>query len=389
MLAEIQSARLTNINEVINAEQTPICLPNEPKLTQYKNSVWEGRSRPNNHSINEFLKTERIRSKSDELTSGSASIVSSEKPKDILDINWANIHDWVANWGVLPLDERLLIKALLTSDLEENANRYGLKCLNLGSHLLQCVGMDMTNIIGNGVCAIRSNLRDEFGYYSDRCANNRALDPGTCRRAFSKFLGDNEPQKLFKAGKVAFHAVVNSDESFCPLGKDIMAYKEKLWKFYGKTTEVFRKLKKKKLVTHMIYVHEMAIRSLLEKEMNPHTHVMFFFEDNHCGDDELEWSAREIVAEFNRTAELGVMSPSTKKGESEEHRIKIQKRWNKGTKSSVGYYFRVYSTVQNYLKEITPNNIRELNLATRETWWTVKELMSGKAQRRFGYTRIR
>lgn len=390
MSLAIESAKLTRIEEIlVTRETSPVENP-PPKLTQYKNSVWEGESAPTEYTIAKFIETEQSRTHSDELVSSKASTVSSKPVKDILDINWANPRDWVRNWKVIPLDERLLIKTLFTSPLAKNGNRYGLKRFNLGSHLMQCIGVDMTNIIGNGICAVKSNLINELGYYSDYCANNRAMDPKTCRRAFAKFMKDNNPQKLFESGYVAFHAVVNSGETLKHLDNDIESYKKKLWSFYGKNCKVFRKLKKKKLVSYMIYVHEMSTRNLLSKELNPHTHVMFFFKDPGLGGSELEWMSREIVREFNNISEEGIMSPSTEVvGDSGERAVRVAKKWNSNTKKSVGYYFRVCSTVENYLKEITPENIRELNIATRENWWVVRQLMSGKSQRRFGYTRIR
>lgn len=384
MLCTYESARISSIEEFRGLpEETPSVETPEPKLSQYKNSVWEGKSAPNEYSITNFLAIEQERTKSDELETGAATITSPGKARDILDINWANLRDWIRNWRVIPLNERLLVKALLTSSLRDNSNRYALKRYNLGSHLLQCIGVDMTNIIGNGVCAVRSNLKDDTGLYSDYCANNRALDPQTCRRAFASFSKAYDLSSLYREGYVSFHVVVNSSMDLRKVGPKIDDYKKKIWKFYRENSDAFRWLRRKKLVDHVVYVHELSTQSILEGELNPHTHAMFFFKDPRCGAEELQWMAREVAREFNGRFEDRSMSPDTEMTEEGVRDVRIQTRWNRRTRLSVGYYFRVASTVKNYLAEITPENIRELNKATQENWRDIKYLMSGKGQRRF------
>jgi hypothetical protein len=384
MLCNYETARLSSLEEFRElTEETPSNKTPEPKLSQYRNSVWEGKSSPNEYSLTNFLEVERERTRNDELETGAATISSSGLARDILDINWANLKDWIRNWRVIPLNERLLLKALITSPLQKNGNRYALKQKNLGSHLLQCIGVDMTNIIGNGVCAVRSNLVDETGRYHNDCANNRALDPKTCRRAFAYFLKDYNIPLLYKKGYVSFHTVVNSSRDLRKVDRETECYKKKIWKFYKENSDAFRWLRRKKICQHIIYVHEISTQSILERELNPHTHVMFFFKDPKCGPEELQWMARKIVGEFNERFTDRAMSPDTEMNEDDAREVRIQTRWNSATERSIGYYFRVASTVRNYLSEITPENIRELNKATQENWRDVKYLMSGKGQRRF------
>lgn len=386
MHAVLENSRINTLEEFERLEPIEES-PAPPKLNYYRNSVWEGESKPNDYSVEKFLETEETASRSEELRSGQARVTSDLPVRDMWDINWANIKDWIHNWRVVPLNERLLIKAVLTSSLEGNANRNGLKTFNLGSHLLQAIGTDLTNIVGNGTCAVRSNLMYEGSYYHNDCLNNRVLDPKTSRRAFSAYMKENNIEKLYQEGYSSFHAVVNSGEDLRWLRGQTSAYGDRLWSFYQENVKKFRWLKGQGLVDYYIYSHEMSSRNLLEKEFNPHTHVMFFLPRTGLGPDDDQWRAREIAREFNLSGAQGVMSPDTElNGGSRE--IRFQTKWGSSVRGSIGYYFRAYSTVGNYLKEIRPDNIRELNLATREYSRTVDELMSGKHRRIFGGTRM-
>ena len=98
---------------------------------------------------------------------------------DKYDLNWVSIDDYKSNWNILSSEDKSLVGSLLSSDLHKNKNRFGLKKLNLESHLLLNIGCDMTNIVNNGRDSVLSNLKGLDGRYSEQCLYNRTVDPKT------------------------------------------------------------------------------------------------------------------------------------------------------------------------------------------------------------------
>jgi hypothetical protein len=122
-------------------------------------------------------------------TSLSSSPVSvrSSVVRDKHDLNWVSLEDYCAHWDKLDKASQDSICALVDSDLSSNRNRFGLKKLNLESHLLLNIGCDMTNIVNNGFSSVTTNLKYSDGSYDTKCVYNRTVEAKTNVRAYNAF----------------------------------------------------------------------------------------------------------------------------------------------------------------------------------------------------------
>ena len=278
------------------------------------------------------------------------------------DLNWTSLENYLEHWDILSREDQLSLRALVHSDLHGNANRFGLKKLNLESHLLLSLGCDMSNIVNNGKDAISSNLLymgAELGY-SRACLDNRGVDPKTCYRAARKFRKEHSVEALFKAGFVAFQCVISSDESYRK------ADREKYHSFYRENAAMFARWVKRKKILSLVYSHEVSVDSILEQKYRPHTHLIFFVPRA------LEYDVRALEEEFNARFPDRVLS-FARDDVSGVFEPKVAKKF-KDIERSLDYLHRCYSLADQYTREVRNDNIRELNKKTVETYHTLIEL---------------
>lgn len=286
------------------------------------------------------------------------------------DLNWTSLENYLEHWDTLSREDQLSLRALVHSDLHGNANRFGLKKLNLESHLLLSLGCDMTNIVNNGKDAISSNLLAmgaELGY-SRACLDNRAVDPKTCLRAARKFSKEHSVASLFKAGFVSFQCVISSDDTYRK------ADREKYHEFFRENASMFARWVKRKKIYSLVYSHEVSVDSILGQKYRPHTHLIFFVPRVPGGDYssvrmlEEEFNARfsDRVLSFVRDDVSGVFEP------------KVAKKF-KDIERSLDYLHRCYSLADQYTREVRSDNIRELNRKTVETYHTLIALFRSES----------
>jgi hypothetical protein len=280
------------------------------------------------------------------------------------DLNWTSLENYLEHWDTLSREDQLSLRALVHSDLHGNANRFGLKKLNLESHLLLSLGCDMTNIVNNGKDAISSNLLymgAELGY-SRACLDNRGVDPKTCLRAARKFSKEHSVASLFKAGFVAFQCVISSDDTYRK------ADREKYHEFFRENASMFARWVKRKKILSLVYSHEVSVDSILGQKYRPHTHLIFFVPRVPGGD----YSVRMLEEEFNARFSDRVLS-FVRDDVSGVFEPKVAKKF-KDIERSLDYLHRCYSLADQYTREVRSENIRELNKKTVETYHTLIEL---------------
>jgi hypothetical protein len=335
--------------------------------------------------------------------SSTSTTVSSPDPlSGRYDINWLNPEDYLRNWEKLTKEERLSFRSIVMSDFVSNSNRYGLKTRNLEDHLLLHLGCDMKNILNCAKDPVKSNLRspgyvDEYdvfhkGNFDSSCVKNRTVDPKTCTRAYHKFSKEFDVEKLFKSGFVCYQGVIRSDSSLRHMGADPLDYKKRVHDFFRSNTAFLSKLcvKKKRIFSYM-YSNEVSVDSILHQAYRPHTHVIFFLQKTKKNNDQslLVEDLEELFNNSFKDRELSVLR------HFKDMDLVPKKVSNyKDIKNAVSYLFRAYSLAENYMREVRPSNIRELNLQTVKTYrnliWLFKaeEANGLKGVRRFNSSYI-
>ena len=326
-----------------------------PNRSNYKLS--SSVSKPSQASIDGFLCSSSYVSSSER---------SSREVYSKHDINWTSLEDYLANWDKLSLDDQESLKALVESDLYSNANRFGLKKLNLESHLLLSLGCDMTNIVNNGKDAVSSNLlsKDSLNY-SSSCLDNRAVDAKTCLRASRKFEKEHSVEALFKSGLVAYQCVISPEGTFQKPDRE--SYQE----FFRTNASVFAGWSKRRKILSYVYSHEVSVDSILSQIYRPHTHLIFWIEKGKS--EELQkHHVQSLEEEFNslftdRSLSYTLSETSLGYAPRESKTLKDISR-------SIGYLHRCYSLADQYTREVRSTNIQELNRKTVETYHTLIEL---------------
>ena len=296
-------------------------------------------------------------------------------------MNWCNIDSYVRNWNKLSREDKLAVKALLHSDLTNNANRFGLKRKDLEVHLLLNIGCDMTNIVNNGKDSVRSNLLSMNGTYSSECLDNRAVDPKTCRRFANKFKKDYDVEKLFKSGFVAYQAVITMNSSVTL--SDPLEAKEKIQLFFRENALMLSRLcHKKKMIPSYLRSHEISVSSITKGLYDPHTHLLFFVEKGTTD------------ASLSLIEELFNLEFSDRKLEilrNDDLSFKCGKTF-KSIEKSVDYLFNSYSLASQYLREAREDNLPALNKATVECYhnliWLLRADSEHQGVQRFGKSHI-
>jgi len=294
------------------------------------------------------------------LRSSSSNIRYSGLVRNKYDLNWLSVDDYFAHWSFLSLDEKVSLRMLCLSS-KRNRNSVGLKKRNLDAHLLLHLGCDMTNILNSGSKnAIVTNLKSPTTtLYSSDCVNNRVVDPKTCVRAYQKFKKTYDVDKLFKMGLVAYQAVISSDSSYRSL-KDAEAQKERYLEFFKENTSYFSWLSNKsKKICSYIYSHEVSVDSITDGKYRPHTHVIFFlpkgssYEAEKIMELESKFNSEYLDRKMSFVCENDLPSPS---------------RTIEDIETSISYFCRAYSLADQYLREVTADNIPELNRRTVECY---------------------
>jgi hypothetical protein len=307
------------------------------------------------------------------------------------DINWCSIDDYIDNWHLLSKEDQLSLRSLCLSDLKGNANRYGVKKLNLESHLLLHIGCDTTNIVNNGRDAVASNLRNpKTRDYSKFCLEDRTVDPRTCRRVYSKFHKDHDLGLLFKSGFVCYQAVVVADESYKTLGSSPEEAKERIHKFFKENSTEFSRLSnKKKKIYSYLYSNEISVDSILSGKYRPHTHIIFFLPKAMLVSEQQE-SVERLEERFNSRFSDRVMR--VQRSEYDSRMLPTMVDSFEDIANSVNYLFRAYSLSDQYIREARSTNIRELNKATVECYrnliWLFKPTEKGEGIHHSRHSRI-
>lgn len=328
----------------------------------------------------------------DPMFSSSAALVrSSSAVTGRYDLNWCSPSDYRDNWEKLSSEDKLTYRKLILSDTYGNANRYGVKKLNLESHLLLSVGCDMTNIVGNGRNAVLTNLKDPVSkLYASKCLHERATDPKTCLRASKEFIKSHNLELLYKQGFVAYQAVVSVDLPVQVGPSDELAKKSAFQSFFKGNCEAFRKLQKKKKIYSYVYSHEISVDSILQGVYRPHTHILFFLPKE--SKPVILDKVRLFEAEFNSMFSDRTMSVDQIDSDGEFVPKAVSKAAN--AERTVGYFYRAYSLANQYMREIRSDNVRTLNTATVEcyrrlVWFLQAEEANGlKGVRRTGCSNI-
>jgi hypothetical protein len=304
-------------------------------------------------------------------------------------MNWLSIDSYVKNWTRLSREDQLSIRSLLLSDLNGNANRFGLKRKDLEAHLLLNIGCDMTNIVNNGKDSVASNLLSGSGAYSSECLDNRAVDPKTCRRFASAFKRDYSVEKLFKAGFEAYQAVITLDSSVHLSLQNSLEAKKQIQDFFkSNALQLSKMCHKKRLLPSYLRSHEISVSSLLEGEYEPHTHLMFFVPSSSKKDySDHQESLRLVEEEFNRhfsDRKLEILRDSDGDFKCGKTFASIEK--------SIDYLFNAYSLASQYIREIRADNIERLNKATVECYhnliWLLRADTDCSGVQRFGKSHI-
>lgn len=284
------------------------------------------------------------------------------------DLNWLAVDDYLANWDILSRESQSSLRLLILGD-RRNANRFGLKKLNLEAHLLLSIGCDMTNILNNGRDAVSSNLRNPdtaYNSYSSECVDNRTVDPKSCWRAYGKFKKTYCVEALFKAGFVAYQAVVSSDSSYRKPDQ------EKYLEFFKGNSDYFTKLSKRKKIYSYTYNHEISVDSIQAQKYRPHTHIIFFLPSADLDPVGMERKVLELEREFNSSNPDREMRVN--RADSVKNPVPRVSRTIEDIEKSYSYLHRAYSLADQYMREIRPENVQELNRLVVETYHTLIEL---------------
>jgi len=326
--------------------------------------------RPNEVVISRFSESNGA------LVSSPISVRAAYNPKDKYDLNWTSLADYSTNWDILSYNDKLMVNSLVASDLTENRNRFGLKRLNLETHLLLNIGCDMTNIVNNGKSSILSNLRSHKGKYSSECLDNKTVDAKSALRSGVKFLKDRSVETLFSIGLVAYQAVISSDDSLRSI-TGLEETRENYHSFFKSNSSYLSKLaNKSKKIYSYLYSHEISVDSILAAKYRPHTHVMFFLPAEGYRSEEREAEIKMLEEKFNSS--FSDRKISVLREESGD--CKVGRKF-KDVERAVQYLFRAYSLSEQYMREIRSSNVRELNKATVECYHNLVFFFKGGIRR--------
>ena len=333
---------------------------------------------------------EEFRSSDWYLSSSSSLISSNSKCSSRYDLNWANPSDYLSNWRLLSSHEKEQFRSLVVSDTGGNSNRFGLKKLNLESHLLLSIGCDMMNIALTGKDPILTNLKNSHTKdYHQEIFDNRTVDPRSSLRAYKKFIKTYSPETLFSLGLECYQAVVTLDKKYSKL-TDPQETKELYQKFFQENNRAFSRLcNKRKKIFSYLYSHEISVDSIINQEYRAHTHIVFWVPRAAKGKRAAS-DVKEIENIFNssfKDRELKIETIESDKGD-----VPRVSRTYKDIEVFLAYMFRGYSLAPQYLREIREDNIRELNKKTVETYhnliWLVKGDVFSKSVRRNNHSYI-
>lgn len=315
--------------------------------------------------------------------------ISHGEPTSRYDFNFLNPDDYLLNWDYLSSIEKETFKNLLYSNTYKSPNRFGLKKLNLESHLLFSLGIDMTHILGKSKNYVLSNLKQRDNSTMFLCVNDKNLDPRSSLNAYNKFKKQYQIEDMFSTDTVAYHMLISLDQEYHSIDS-LEKSKEVFHNFFKENAKYLTRLcHKKEKVCGYIYSHEISVDSIQNQKYRPHTHVIIFVKK---GKDlfQTEQKLLEMESSFNiyhknrKMSLLKTPTASTTPLKRASSYADIEK--------SVQYLFRCYSLSETYRREINNQNIQELNQKTKETLYNLifffKSCSGDKTIRRFGASKI-
>jgi hypothetical protein len=198
-------------------------------------------------------------------------------------------------------------------------------------------------------------------------------------RASEKFKKERSVAGLFKAGLVAYQAVISSDSSYRKIS-NLEDTRDKYHLFFKSNAAFLGKLsaKRKKILSYF-YSHEISMDSIIEGSYRPHTHIIFFLKKEGYRDEDREALIRAIEEEFNESypdRSIDVL----KSGDSSSVRYHTCTSF-KDISRSFEYLYRAYSLSEQYMREIRNSNIRTLNKSTVECYHNLIFFLSGGIRR--------
>jgi hypothetical protein len=190
-------------------------------------------------------------------------------------MNWTSIWDWKREY---PLLDRVMKddvgQILKNITMGENGGirnwcARGMKYpRELNMWLLFLSGLEWRTVRGWNSCLIEGNTKTDEGGYSPRYRSNKLLCPRTAKRAANKWLRTHKPEEMFSRGYRAYTFTVHDGNKY---SSNARAGIHRDWE------EITKKLhegRKKGLWAAHFHNHEISVRSILKKEIYPHTHVI-------------------------------------------------------------------------------------------------------------------
>lgn len=315
--------------------------------------------------------------------------VSHGHPTSRYNFNLLNPDDYLLNWDYLTSVEKDTFKNLIYNDTYKNPNRYGLKKLNLESHLLFSLGLDMTHLLGKNKNYVLSNLKQEDSSTMFLCVNDKNLDPRSSLNTYKKFKKLYQVEKLFEENMVAYHMLITLNNQFHKIPCQEEA--KKIYQDFFKRNNIFlsKLCHKKNKIASYIYSHEISVDSILNQTYRPHTHALIWVEKNK-NLFQTERKLLELETRFNLQHQDKTLS-LLKTSQKSTAPLKRASSY-KDIEKSVQYMFRAYSLSEVYRKELSKDNIQELNLKSKETIHSLirffKSCAGEKSIRRFGAAKI-
>jgi hypothetical protein len=359
-------------------------LPNDeeaPYSSGYSNSV----SLPSSEHFDSFRLT-------DSYLNHTGSFVSHGEETSRYDFNWCNPDDYLLNWNSLTDVEKETLKSLLYSNTKRNPNRFGLKKLNLESHLLFSIGCDMSHLLGKSKNYVLSNLSDFTTRNLYLCVNDKNLDPKSALKAYRRFNKTYDLKEPFNRNMRAYHALITLKKDYSHVSSP-QESKKIFQHFFRENTKILSRLSsKRKKFNSYLYSHEISVDSILSQSYKPHTHVILFMEKNKKDEFHQFQDLEKLETQFN----LRYPSKTLSILKHKQNNISVPKKATsyQDIERSIQYMFRAYSLSETYMREVSTSNLKELNIKTKETIHNLiylakaEEANSSKGIRRIGCSQI-
>jgi len=208
-----------------------------------------------------------------------------------------------------------------------------------------------------------NNHKDYTNRWGKTCKNgwslhkkDSILSPRTANYNSNEWINEHSDSvgDLTKQGYHAMGLVIRGG----PCRDRSLSFEERVWKNWDGIIPGLARLKRNGTLGAYLYSHEISSTSLLGGVLDPHTHVML-------------WVKGDMPTEALRASLKGY-----------EVLPDERNRKTRGTGTAfekfVQYMHKVYSWVDTYQREWTPECAPELNYALKETIYSVKKLYSGR-----------